>query len=116
MASEKSVTARIDTIFKQHVAGSQDLAPAEKVLIKAGTRLTLNSISPGNLQHVKLELAAPIKADDGSTQLKVVYAYQPHVELEGESQLIKLPVNYRGQNDNDWHPTFGEGNRQCNLT
>ena len=116
MSSEKAVTARIDTIFKQHVAGSQDLAPAEKVLIKAGTRLPVTSITPGSLQHVKLELVTPLQAADGVSQLKSVYAYQPHIELEGGSQLIKLPVKYRGQTDNDWHPTFGDGCRQCNLT
>ena len=112
---QKAVTARITTIFKNHPVGSQDLEPSEKTLVQAGTRLPVSAITPDRFQHVKLQLVTPILASDGKTKLDTVYAYQPHVELEGQPQAIKLPVKYRGQTDNDWHPTFGNGYRQCNL-
>jgi hypothetical protein len=78
--------------------------------------MLVSAITPDRFQHVKLQLVTPILASDGKTKLDTVYAYQPHVELEGQPQAIKLPVKYRGQTDNDWHPTFGNGFRQCNLT
>jgi len=115
-STQKAVTARINTIFKNHPVGSQDLESSEKTLVPAGTRMLVSAISPDRFQHVKLQLVTPILADDGITKLDTVYAYQPHVELEGQPQAIKLTVKYRGQTDNDWHPTFGNGYRQCNLT
>jgi len=116
ISSEKVVTARIDTLFKQNPVGSQDLEASEKVLVKAGTRIPIRAVSPDRYQHVKLQLLNPLLASDGSTSLSTVYAYQPHVQIEGLPQAIKLAVRYRGQTDNDWHPTFGNGYRQCNLT
>lgn len=113
---QKAVTARINTIFKKNPVGSQDLEASEKILVKAGTRMAVSAITPDRFQHVKLKLVTPILASDGTTQLATVYAYQPHVELEGLPEAIKLPVKYRGQTDNEWHPTFGNGYRQCNLT
>jgi hypothetical protein len=115
-SSPKAITARIDTIYKKHPVSSQDLEPSEKVMVKAGTRMPVSAISPDRFQHVKLQLVTPLLASDGTTNLTTVYAYQPHVEIEGLPQAIKLPVKYRGQTDNDWHPTFGNGYRQCNLT
>jgi hypothetical protein len=116
MPSEKAVTARVDTIIKKHVAGSQDLEPSEKVLVKAGTRLPVSAITPDRFQHVRLQLVTPLVAEDGATRLTTVFAYEPHLQIEGLSKAIKLPVKYRGQVDNAWHPTFGNGYRQCNLT
>lgn len=113
---EKAVTARIDTIFKKNPVGSQDLETSEKVLVKAGTRMPISAVSPDRYQHVKLQLVKPLLAGDGTTSLVTVYAYQPHVQIEGLPQAIKLAVKYRGQTNNDWHPTFGNGYRQCNLT
>ncbi len=115
-STQKAVTALITTVFKDHPVGSQDLDPSEKTLVPAGTRMLLSAISPDRSQHVKLQLVTPILAEDGKTELKTVYAYQPHVELEGLPQAIKLPVKYCGQTNNDWHPTFKNGYRQCNLT
>jgi hypothetical protein len=115
-SSQNAVTARIDTIFKNNPVGSQDLEPSEKILVKAGTRLPVSAISPDRFQHVKLQLITPIQAGDGTTELATIYAYRPHVVIEGLPQAVKLHVKYRGQTDNDWHPTFGNGYRQCNLT
>ena len=113
---EKCVTARIDTIFKKNPVGSQDLEVSEKVLVKAGTRIPISAVTPDRYQHVKFQLVTPLLAGDGCTGLSTVYAYQPHVQIEGLPQAIKLAVQYRGQTNNDWHPTFGHGYRQCNLT
>jgi hypothetical protein len=116
MAPEHAVTATIDTIFKLDVVGSQNLEPSEKVLVKAGTQIHVRAMTPDRFQHIKLRLDTPLLALDGLTSLGTVYAYQPHLQMDGLPQVIKLPVNYRGQTDNDWHPTFGHGYRQCNLT
>jgi hypothetical protein len=116
MSPEKAVTARVDTIIKKHVAGSQDLEPSEKILVKAGTRLPVSDITPDRFQHVKLQLVTPLLAADSVTSLTTVFAYEPHLQIEGLSKVIKLAVKYRGQTDNDWHPTFRSGYRQCNLT
>jgi len=82
-STQKAVTARIDTIFKNHPVGSQDLEPSEKTLVQAGTRMLVSAITPDRFQHVKL-LVTPILASDGKTKLDTVYAYQPHVELDGQ--------------------------------
>jgi hypothetical protein len=73
-------------------------------------------VTPDRFQHVKLKLVKPLLMADGATSLETVCAYAPHLAIEGVSQVIRLPVTYRGQTDNDWHPTFRDGNRQCNLT
>ena len=116
MASDKAVTARVDTIFKLDAVGSEDLESSEKVLVKAGTRFPVNAITPDRFQHVKLQLVTPILAADGKTSLGTVYSYEPHLDIEGLTQAIRLGVTYRGQVNNQWHPTFREGTRQCNLT
>ena len=116
MSSPTFVTARIDTVFKTDVASAQDLDPGSKTQIKAGTRLAVNSVAPDRFQHVRLELAEPLLADDGLTRLTSVCAYQPHLEVEGGNAVIRLAVPYYSQTNNDWHPGFGNGYRQCNLT
>jgi hypothetical protein len=116
MSSPTFVTARIDTVFKTDVASAQDLPPGSKAQIKAGTRLAVNKVAPDRFQHVRLELAEPLLADDGLTTLTSVCAYQPHLEVEGGNPVIRLSVPYYSQTNNDWHPGFGDGYRQCNLT
>ena len=116
MSSPTFVTARIDTVFKTDVASAQDLPPGSKAQIKAGTRLAVNKVAPDRFQHVRLELATPLLADDGLTTLTSVCAYQPHLEVEGGNPVIRLSVPYYSQTNNDWHPGFGDGYRQCNLT
>jgi hypothetical protein len=61
-STQKAVTARITTIFKNHPVGSQDLEPSEKTLVQAGTRLPVSAITPDRFQHVKLQLVTPILA------------------------------------------------------
>ncbi len=116
MSSPTFVTARIDTVFKTDVASAQDLPPGSKAQMKAGTRLAVNKVAPDRFQHVRLELAEPLLADDGLTTLTSVCAYQPHLEVEGGNPVIRLSVPYYSQTNNDWHPGFGDGYRQCNLT
>jgi hypothetical protein len=47
-----------------------------------------------------------------------VYIYEPHFKIDGirKDGLIKLPVKYRRQTDNEAYSIFGPGWRQCNLT
>ena len=116
MTSEQAVNPRVDTFFKRQSIGSQDLDASEKVLVHPGSRFPVRSITPSLNQHIKLQLVEPLLAADGLTSLSTVFAYQPHVVVEGEPSAIKLSVPYRGQIDNDWHPTFRDGYRQCNLT
>ena len=113
-----TVKVLVATYFKTRVLGSQDLAVSEKAFIPEGTILQVVSVAPDRSQHFMLTLQAPIIAQDGATALLNVYAYEAHVRVEGlrSATLIKLPVLYRRQTDNEAYSIFGSGSRQCNLT
>lgn len=109
------VTTEVDTFLKHKVLGSGDLADSEKVVFSRASQIEVMEYAPDRNQHVLLILVQPIIAKDGKTELNKVYAYHPHIKIEGESQVIKLPVGYRSQLDND-ESVFGPGWRQCNTT
>lgn len=119
-ADERPITIKVlvGTFFKSQVLGSQDLADREKAYIPEGTVLQAVSAAPDRSQHYKLTLVSPISAKDGVTSLSQVFAYEPHVKVEGlkTATLVKLPVPYRRQTDNETYSIFGSGSRQCNLT
>lgn len=118
-----------NTYLKAKVLGSQDLKSSEKILLPKGHVFYVTRYAPVHNQHVFFELASPFTTMDGKTRIQQVYAYDPHVKVEGEpekpagggvgrldtTKLIKLNVPYFMQLDND--PTvFGPGWRQCNTT
>ena len=109
--------AQADTFLKKKLLGSTDLADSEKIFIKQGFTFYVTEYSPDRNQHLLLTLASPFTALDGKAQLQKVYAYEPHIKIEGQdlNQLIKLPVKYSSQLDND-ETVFGPGWRQCNVT
>ena len=109
--------AEADTFLKKKLLGSTDLADSEKIFIKKGFTFYVTEYSPDRNQHLLLTLASPFTAMDGKAQLQRVYAYEPHIKIEGEglNRLIKLPVKYSSQLDND-ERIFGPGWRQCNVT
>jgi len=109
--------AEADTFLKKKLLGSTDLADSEKIFIKKGQTFFVTEYSPDRNQHLFLTLASPFSALDGKSQLQKVYAYDPHIKIEGEdlNQLIKLSVKYCSQLDND-QAIFGPGWRQCNTT
>ena len=109
------VVTEVDTFLKQKVLGSGDLADSEKAPFSKNSQFEVLEYAPDRNQHVLLMLAQPVIAKDGKTQLNKVYAYHPHLKIEGDSQVIKLPVPYRSQLDND-DSIFGPGWRQCNTT
>lgn len=111
------VIVEANTFVKAKVLGSNDLADSEKASLSQGSQLEISDFAPDRNQHVYLLLSTPLVAKDGTTQLHQVYAYDPHIKLEGEgaNQVIKLPVSYRSQLDND-EAVFGPGWRQCNTT
>ncbi len=109
------VITEVDTFLKNKVLGSGDLADSEKAVFSRNSQIEVLEYAPDRNQHVMLVLAQPITANDGKTQLNKVYAYHPHIKIEGENQVIKLPVPYRSQLDND-DSIFGPGWRQCNTT
>lgn len=113
-----TIKVLVATFFKSQVLGSQDLATNEKAFIPEGTVLQAVSAAPDRSQHFKLTLASPIRAQDEVTSLCQVFAYEPHIKIEGlkSATLIKLPVTYRRQTDNEAYSIFGSGSRQCNLT
>lgn len=112
------VRVLVATFFKSQVLGSHDLADRDKVYMPEGTVLQAVSAAPDRSQHYKLALVSPILAQDGMTSLSQVFAYEPHIKIEGlkSATLIKLPVPYRRQTDNEAYSIFGSGSRQCNLT
>jgi hypothetical protein len=109
--------AQADTFLKKKLLGSTDLADSEKILIKKDQAFFVTEYNHDRNQHLFLTLASPLTALDGKSQLQKVYAYDPHIKIEGEdlNQLIKLPVKYCSQLDND-ETIFGPGWRQCNTT
>ncbi len=109
--------AQADTFLKKKLLGSTDLADSEKIFIKKDFAFYITEYSPDRNQHLLLTLASPFTAKDGKTQLQKVYAYEPHIKIEGENlnRLIKLPVKYCSQLDND-ESIFGPSWRQCNTT
>ena len=109
--------AQADTFLKKKLLGSTDLADSEKIFIKKDQAFFVTEYNHDRNQHLFLTLASPLTALDGKSQLQKVYAYDPHIKIEGEdlNQLIKLPVKYCSQLDND-ETIFGPGWRQCNTT
>ncbi len=112
----KAIT-EADTFLKKRVLGSSDLADSEKIFVPKGKEFYVTDFAPDRNQHIALQLASPIMAMDGKTPLQQVYAYDPHIKVEGEEakQVIKLPVPYCSQLNND-PSIFGPGWRQCNTT
>jgi hypothetical protein len=110
-------TATANTFLKGKLLGSEDLTNAEKIYVPQGQVFYITSYFPSRNQHFELQLASPLTAKDGQSKLQQVYAYMPHVEIEGASTeaVIKLPVKYCSQNNND-PSIFGPGWRQCNTT
>lgn len=110
------ITVVVDTFLKKRNASSGDLLDSEKAAIAKGSKFAAVECTPDRNQHFRLILSAPILAKDGKTELKDVYMYMPHIQVAGDdNQLIKLPVVYRSQLDNDT-AIFGPGWRQCNTT
>ncbi|MBC7972095.1 MAG: C39 family peptidase [Verrucomicrobia bacterium] len=112
-----TVTIESNTFLKKRLLGSDDLADSEKIFIPQGQMPAVSQYAPDRNQHVYLVLVSPLTAKDGTTQIQQVYAYAPHVKIEGDetNQITKLPVAYRSQLDND-QAIFGPGWRQCNTT
>ncbi|PZV17445.1 MAG: hypothetical protein DCF20_06335 [Pseudanabaena sp.] len=106
-----------DTFLKKRPLDSTDLADSEKIFVKKGQSFFVTEYNPDRNQHLLMTLASPFPALDGKSQLQKVYVYDPHIKIEGEdlNKLIKLPVKYCSQLDND-QTIFGAGWRQCNTT
>lgn len=113
--------AQAQTFLKAQLLGSEDLAAAEKIFVPKGHVFYVTEVAPDRHQHLWLKLASPLTASDGATKLQEVYAYEPHVTVEGQpgeppvTGVIKLAVPYFSQIDND-ATVFGPGWRQCNTT
>jgi hypothetical protein len=110
-------TVEANTFLKKRILGSDDLTNSEKIYMEKGKEFHVNEFAPDRNQHMRLELSSPMLARDGKTQLTEVFVYAPHVHVEGEEtiQMIRLPVTYRSQLNND-PSIFGPGWRQCNVT
>jgi len=111
------VVVEANTFLKKRLLSSSDLSDAEKVFTEKGTTFEVADYAPDRNQHLFLKLLAPLKAEDKTTNLDCVYAYDPHVKIQGEEtrSAIKLPVKYASQLNNDTR-VFGPGWRQCNTT
>jgi hypothetical protein len=109
------------TFLKRRVAESTQLSDAEKIFMPQGKEFAVTEFFPDRGQHLRLTLASPLTANDGSTKLQTVFVYDPHIKIEGEEALrvIKLPVRYFSQVGNEeivrggrtWYDW-----RQCNTT
>lgn len=105
------------TWLKARSLASVDLTDSEKIFMEAGKNFAVTQWYPARNQHLRLVLASPLVARDGKTKLQEVFAYDPHIKVEGEDaeKVIKLPVRYSSQLNNDTN-YFGPGWRQCNTT
>lgn len=94
-----TIQAKVSTILKSRLAGSQELLPTEKFNIYKGQALQIKSIAPAAHQHLAVELIdAPISRG---------YLYAPHWNYQ-EKEII-LPASYYYQTDNP----SGYGFREC---
>lgn len=111
------VFVEADTFLKKKLLGATDLTDSEKLFVPKGREFSVTHYAPDRNQHLLMTLASPLLAQDGKSKLEKVYVYDPHVRVDGEEakQLIKLPVVYRSQLNND-PSIFGPGWRQCNTT
>ncbi|MFZ9738119.1 MAG: C39 family peptidase [Prochlorotrichaceae cyanobacterium] len=106
-----------NTFLKAKLLGSEDLKDSEKIFVPKDHVFYVVTCAPARNQHYELELASGLPARDGKTQLQNVFGYIPHIDVEGAetSTIMKLPVKYCSQLDND-PSIFGPGWRQCNTT
>lgn len=111
-----------DTFLKKRLLPSQELPTSEKLFLQKGREFFVTKYAPSRNQHLILTLASPLPAMDGTSKLLEVYAYDPHIRIEGEEaqRVIRLNVPYRSQMDNE-QITGRDGriwysNRQCNTT
>ncbi len=113
--------AEFPTILKKFILGSEDLSNSEKIFVPKGHVFYVLEAVPDRNQHLYMVLASPLTTQDRTTRLQIVYAYDPHIRLEGETPEqpvnngIKLDVSYCCQLNND-PAIFGPGWRQCNTT
>ncbi len=110
--------AQVETFLKKKVLPSQDLTNAEKIVVPQGQEFFVSAYAPDRNQHLALTLASPLLCADGKTRMQNVFVYAPHIRMETQNPqpLIKLPVTYRSQLNNEQYGIFGPGARQCNLT
>ncbi|XHX76166.1 MAG: C39 family peptidase [Stenomitos frigidus ULC029] len=114
-------TVETDTFLKKRVLGASDLTDSEKILVTKGSTFHVTEFAPDRNQHLFLKLASPMTAKDGKTKLEAVYAYDPHINVEGEetTQAVKLNVPYASQLGNEEIARAGKvwyDWRQCNTT
>ena len=114
-------TVEANTFLKKRVLGSSDLTDSEKIFVAKGSTFYVTEFSPDRNQHLFLKLASPMTAKDGKTKLEAVYAYDPHIRVEGEEafQSVKLNVPYASQLGNEEIVRAGQvwyDSRQCNTT
>ncbi len=114
--------AQGDTFLKKQILAASTLPNSDKIFIKKGQEIAFTQYAPAKDQHVSLTLASPLTTVDGKNQLQQVFAYEPHLKVveDPTSKLIKLPVTYRSQVDNEEitgkDGTVWYANRQCNTT
>lgn len=115
------VTVEVSTFLKKKLLGANELAKSEKIFVPKGKEFFVTEFVPDRNQHFYLVLASPMTADDGQTKLQQVYAYDPHIKVEGEEacQPLKLNVGYLSQLNNEEITAAGQvwySWRQCNTT
>lgn len=109
------VTVLAETYLKRQIAPGAELPSSDRLKVPAGTVLQALQTAQDKNQHLWLKLADPLTAEDGTSTLTEIYGYDPHLEVEGEKLVLRLPVTYRSQMNNNptWH---GSPQRQCNVT
>ena len=86
-SSPVKLTVISDTLFKQRPVLSAQLAAADKVFVKNGTKFDLKSYLPAGGNHLKVALANEFL---GPNNRNTWYAYQPDVRINGSTVTLKV--------------------------
>ncbi|MEM9220556.1 MAG: D-Ala-D-Ala carboxypeptidase family metallohydrolase [Cyanobacteria bacterium P01_F01_bin.150] len=76
------ITATSDTIFKQRVKQSRELAREDKFLVKKGSEYDIENVTAASDQHLKVLLQSPL----GPQSHRSWYVFSEHVALLGNGE------------------------------
>jgi uncharacterized protein YcbK (DUF882 family) len=87
LLSPITLTVLSSTLFKQEPKPSSELPSTAKVAVNPGSQFSLVGHLPAAGNHSKVALA---DTSLGPNQATTWYVYNPHVQIEGQRQLLKV--------------------------
>lgn len=96
------ITATSDTIFKQQVKQSRELAREDKFLVKKDSKYDVQDISLASHNHLKVSLKNPL----GPQSKRIWYVFSEHVALIGNEENDSLSEKDDPEPPNDFPDGF----------